>query len=214
MYRQTVPSGSTWRAGPEARGTQLMHGIIMKGLKDYVVERYDWNTWRSVQDTADVKRRLYSPVARYPDRHGTELAAATRSLTGDDQADLEFDVGRHLVPSLMQVFGVHVRGVDTGLDVLERARAVVEEALRRKGLGEVAPLPVEGERLDEDTVVVRYAGDHCDGLRGVAVGVGEHYGEAYTVTERTCQGNGGDHCELVVTRAEHQAGGGLAASDD
>lgn len=186
----------------------------MKGLKDYVVERYDWNTWRSVQDDADVERRLYVPVAQYPDRHGRELVDATRALTGADEADLAFDVGRHLVPTLVRVYGIHARDVDTGLDVLANARAVVEAGLARKKLGDVSPPPVEGERLDEDTVVVRYAGDHCDGLRGVVVGLGEHYGEDYAVTERHCREEGADHCELVVTRSAAPIAGELAASDD
>jgi len=191
-----------------------MHGIIMKGLKDYVVENYDWHTWRSIQDTGDVERRLYTPVAQYPDRHGTELVDATRSLTGAEATDLEFDVGRHLVPTLMQVYGIHVRGVHTGLDVLANVRTVVEEGLARKGLGDVSPPPVEGERIDDDGVVVRYDGDHCAGLRGVAVGLGEHFDEQYTVTERACAHEGDDHCEVVVTRPEVPTGNGMAASDD
>ena len=191
-----------------------MHGIIVKGLKDYVVATYDWTTWRTVQDQADVERRLYTPVAQYPDRHGTELAATTRSLTGASEEELQFDVGRHLVPSLMQVYGVHVSGVDSGLDVLARADAVIETALRRKHLEDVIPPRVEGERRDEDTVVVRYGGDHCAGLRGVAVGVGEHYGEAYTVTERACRHDGDDRCEFVVRRSAAPTDGGLTASAD
>lgn len=191
-----------------------MHGIVMTGLKDYVVANYDWNTWRSVQDDADVERRLYVPLGQYPDRHAPALLAATRSLTGADRTDLEFAVGRHLVPTMMRVYGVHVEGVHSGLDVLADVRAVVQEALRRKRVGDVALPPVEGERVDEDTVVVRYAGDHCAGLRGVAVGVGEHFGEEYTVTERACRDDGADHCEVVVSRSDAPTGGCLAASDD
>jgi len=189
-----------------------MYGIVMKGLKDYVVERYDRRTWRSVQDAADIQRRLYAPVARYPDRHWRELAGAARSLTGDDAAALEFAVGRHLVPSLVQVYGAHV-GAATGLDVLADARAVAEGALRRKGLDDATPPPVAGERLGDDAVRLRYAGDHCDGLRGVAVGLGEHYGETYAVAERACRDDGAAHCEVVVARSE-AALGGRAASDD
>lgn len=189
-----------------------MHGIIMKGLKDYVVANYDWTTWRSVQDRADVERRLYAPVARYPDRHGAELAAATRSLTGTDETELQFDVGRHLVPTLMQVYGVHVQGVDSGLDVLANARAVIRESLRRKGVEDASLPAVAGERVDEDAVVVRYEGDHCAGLRGVAAGLGEYYGEEYAVGERACTHDGDDGCELVVRRTG--PGTGVAASDD
>lgn len=191
-----------------------MHGIVVKGLKDHLVATYDWTTWRSVQDRADVERRLYAPLARYPDRHGVELADAARSLTGADEADLEFDVGRHLVASLVQVYGVTVRDVDSGLDVLADARTVAREALRRKGLEDASPPAVAGERVDEDTVVVRYGGDHCDGLRGVAVGLGEYYGETYAVAERTCASDGADRCELVVWRTDAPPTAGATASDD
>lgn len=189
-----------------------MHGIVMKGLKDYVVENHDWRAWRSVQERADVERRLYTPAARYPDRHGVELAAAARSMTGADEADLQFQVGRHLVPTLLQVYGVHVDGVRSGLDVLANAEAVVGEALRRKGLDDATPPAVAGERVGEDRVVVRYGGDHCAGLRGVAVGLGEYYDDPYAVTERACQGEGAGRCELVVAR--EGGGGGAAARDD
>jgi hypothetical protein len=104
--------------------------------------------------------------------------------------------------------------VHTGLDVLANVRTVVEEGLARKGLGDVSPPPVEGERIDDDAVVVRYDGDHCAGLRGVAVGLGEHFDEQYTVTERACAHEGDDHCEVVVTRPEVPTGNGMAASDD
>lgn len=191
-----------------------MHGIIMKGLRDYVVANYDWTTWRTVQDRADVERRLYAPLARYPDRHGTELAAATRALTGTDDEALQFDVGRHLVPTLMQVYGVHVRGVDSGLDVLANVRAVIRESLERKGV-EHASLPaIAGERVDEDTVVVRYDGDHCAGLRGIAVGLGEYYDEDYDVGERACGHDGAGGCELVVSRTSPTSTAAVAASGD
>lgn len=186
----------------------------MKGLKDSVVANYDWPTWRTIQDQADVERRLYTPVAQYPDRHGTELAAATRTLTGADEEELAFDVGRHLVPTLLQVYGVHVPGVDSGLDLLADAESVATRALRRKQLADVTPPAVSGEWLDEETVRLRYGGDHCAGLRGIVAGLGEHYGEAYTVTERACTHEGDGHCELVVHRMPASAGGEMAASDD
>ena len=187
-----------------------MHGIVMKGLKDYVVENHDWGAWRSVRERADVERRLYTPVARYPDRHGVELAAAARSMTGADEDDLQFQVGRHLVPTLMGVYGVHVDGVRSGLDVLANVETVVGTALRRKGFDDASPPAASGERLDDDRVLVRYGGDHCAGVRGVAVGLGEYYDDPYAVTERACRGDGADRCELVVSRA----GPGPAASDD
>lgn len=191
-----------------------MQGIVVKGLKDYVVATYDRPTWRTIQDRADVDHRLYAPVGQYPDRHGAELAAATRSLTGVDEEDLVFAVGRHLVPTLLQVYGVHVTEVDTGLDVLADAQSVVAQAIRRKELSDVEPLDVAGERLDEETVLVRYGGDHCAGLGGIAVGLGEHYDEEYSVTERSCRREGADRCEFVVQRSPESAGDTPAASDD
>lgn len=191
-----------------------MHGIIVNGLKDSVVANHDWPTWRTIQDRADVERRLYTPTAQYPDRHGRELAAATRSVTGADEEELAYDVGRHLVPTLLREFGVHVTGVDSGVDVLADAESVVTRVLRRTRVTDVTPPAVSGERLDDETVLVRYGGDHCAGLRGVVAGLGEQCDEAYTVSERACTREGDDHCELVVHRSSAPAGDGLAASDD
>lgn len=33
-----------------------MHGFVMDGLEDYVGATYDWPTWRSVRDRAEVRR--------------------------------------------------------------------------------------------------------------------------------------------------------------
>lgn len=190
-----------------------MHGIVVKGMKDYVVDTYDWLTWRTIQDRADVERHLYAPVGQYPDRHGTELAAATRALTGDDEEEFAFEVGRHLAPTLLQVFGNQVTSVDSGLDVLVDAESVVTRALRRKQLPDAPTPDVAGERIGEETVLVRYGGDHCVGFRGVVAGLAEQYDEAYAVTERACRRDGDDHCELVVQRSQ-TVGRDLAASDD
>lgn len=190
-----------------------MHGIVMKALKDYVVAEHGRSAWRAVRERAAVERRLYAPVARYPDCHGRELAAAARGVVGDDEPTLQFEVGRHLAPTLLRVYGRHVDGADSGLELLADAERVVTEALRRKGPRDVDAPDLAGERIDERRVVVRYRGDWCVGLRGLVAGLGERYGETYAVSERTCVGEGADRCELVVARSP-APGDGAAACDD
>ena len=34
---------------------------------------------------------------------------------------------------------------------------------------------------------------------GLALGVGDHFGETFVVTQPVCQHKGGDHCELEFT---------------
>lgn len=189
-----------------------MHGIIAKGVRDYVVASCGRRAWRAVQEEADVSPRLYSPTARYPDRHGVELAAAAGEVTGADPRTVEFEVGRHLAPTLVRVYGAHVRGVDSGLDVLADAGGVVREALHRGAPDASAPA-VAGERRDDETVVVRYGGAYCAGLRGVVAGLGEYYGERYDVTERDCAGDGADRCVLVVCHAGDGGAGREAVAD-
>lgn len=191
-----------------------MHGIVVKGLKDYVVAEYDRPTWRSILDRADVERRLYAPAARYPNCHGTALADATMALTGADEEELAFAVGRHLAPTLLQVFGDPVTGADSGLDLLADAESAIGEALRYDRLPDAAPPDLAGERLDAETVRLRYAGDYCAGVRGLVVGLGEQYEESYRVTERVCTDGEAGYCEFVVRRSPTAVGDGALASDD
>jgi len=181
-----------------------MHGIVLKSLKDFVVDTYDTETWRAIQAEAGVPGKLYVPVSEYTDEETLALVAAASELSGEDEADLLYEFGRYAVGPLVETYGVHVDGEWTGLDLLANTETYIHRALRAKQLSEFTPPKLQSKRLGEDAVVVRYGSDRglCMLAEGIIDGVGEHYGELYRIDHRTCQLEGDPHCDLVVQRPE------------
>lgn len=180
-----------------------MHGMILKGLKDFVVDTYDQETWEAIQEEADVPRTLYVPVTQYPDEHVFELVEAAVELSGEDASDLLQAYGRSIVPQLVETYGVHVDAEWTGLELIENVEAYIHRALRSKNISEFDPPGIDARRVDEDTVVVDYDSDRqlCDVAMGLVAGISEHYGEPLDVEETRCMHDGAPTCEIVVTRA-------------
>lgn len=185
-----------------------MHGIILKGLKDFVTDEYDQETWNQICESADVPRKLYVPVTDYPDEHLFALVEAAVELSGEDVPDLLQAFGQYVVPGLVQTYGVHVDETWTGLDLVENVEEYIHRALRSKSVGEFDPPGIDARRVDDGTVLVEYDSDRqlCDVAMGLVQGIGEYYDEPLDVDERACMHDGAPKCELVVTRATTRRG--------
>ncbi|MFC6953345.1 heme NO-binding domain-containing protein [Halorubellus litoreus] len=184
-----------------------MHGIVMKTLKDFVVEEYDAATWRAIQEEAGLGGKLYVPVSEYDDAEALALVGAASELSGEDEADLLYAFGRYIVEPLVETYGVHVERDWSGLDLLANVETYIHEALRAKRLSEFTPPALQAKRLEDDLAVVRYGSDRqlCMLGEGIIDGVGAYYGESYDITHETCQLDGDAHCDLVVRRVQVDA---------
>jgi len=179
-----------------------MHGIILNGLKKFVVDSYDHATWEQIRSTASVENTLYVPVTEYPDEHVQELVATASELSDEPAPALLRSFGRYVVPILVQFYGVHIDDGWDGLDLVENVEASIHEALRAKNISEFDPPEIFAERTGPDEVVVYYGSDRelCDVARGILEGVADHYEESWDITERNCMHDGADRCEIRVRR--------------
>lgn len=179
-----------------------MHGIILKGLKDFTVENYGESVWDQMRDEADVDRTLYVPVTDYPDEHVVELVTTASELSGVDTPDLMRAFGRFIVPMLVKYYGVHVQEDWDGLELVENVEEYIHMALRSKNLSEFDPPSIDARREGEHRVVVEYGSDRelCDVAIGILEGVGEFYEETYDITEQQCMHGGAATCKIVVAR--------------
>lgn len=187
-----------------------MHGIILTGLKTFVTESYDRDTWHSICDRADLARRMFVPVTTYPDELVYDIVGSAAAVSGEDAADLQRAFGRFIVPKLVSTYDVHIDDGWSGLDLIENVEEHIHKALRAKQGAEFEPPAIDARRIDEDSVVVRYGSDRelCGVAKGIIDGVGEHYGEPFAVSERDCMQNGARKCEIVVDRERTAAADG------
>lgn len=177
-----------------------MHGIIFKGLKDFVVDRYDDATWDRICNEAGVDGRRYTPVSSYPDEELVALVEAAVTVSGVEQSALLRSFGRYLVPTLVEMYGVFVDDAWTGLDLVVNVEAAIHRALRGGTTLEYEPPDISAERVDDDVVVVRYGSARglCDVGIGLLEGIGEYYDEPLEVYERRCMHGSGAECVIVA----------------
>ncbi len=189
-------------------GARLMHGIVLKGLKDFVVDSYDRDTWRSLQEAAGVAGKIYVPVTEYPDGDVLALVEAASEATGIAAPELLREFGRYLIPPLLETYGVHVEQDWTGLELVANVETYIHEALRSKQLSTYTPPDLESEWVEDDRVLVTYTSDRelCDLAKGLLEGVGQYYGTPFSIEEESCMLEGADQCQILVSKAEVTSG--------
>lgn len=177
-----------------------MHGILFKGLKDFVVDTYDKPTWEQIRETAGVREDRYLPTSAYPDEELVALVEAAVAVSGVDQPTLLRAFGRYLVPPLVDMYGVYIDEEWTGLELIENVETTIHRALRSGDSFEYEPPGIAATRLDDDVVVITYGSSRglCDVAVGLVNGIGEYYDESFDVYQRNCMHDGASKCEIVA----------------
>lgn len=176
-----------------------MHGIFLKGLKEFVIEEYDRGTWDAVLDGADVDRTMYLAIETYDDEELDSLLRATVAETGEPADDLLESYGRSIGARLLATYGSVVDDGWTALDLIENVDRVVRPTLEAQNPKMDLP-DLECRRVNVDTVNVHYRSSRqfCRVARGILVAVGEHYDERITVSETRCTHDGAEACEFSI----------------
>ena len=180
-----------------------MHGIVLKQLKEFVIENYDRETWERLQHESGVGGKVYVPVTEYPDEDVLALLETAVELTGLEQSELLRAFGTFLVAPLVETYGVHVNGDWDGLELIANVETYIHEALRAKQLSTYTPPALESAWIDDERVLVVYDSDRklCHLAKGIIEGVGEHFGEPLETTEESCMHDGATQCTFVVSSA-------------
>lgn len=179
----------------------LVHGIVLKGLKDFVTTEYDYDAWEAIQRGAGLEGQVYVPVTEYEDADVLGLVEAASEATGKAVPTLLDEFGRFLVPPLVETYGVHVDEDWTGLDLIANVETYIHEALRAKQLSTYTPPNLSSEWTSEDSVRVVYGSERqlCPLAKGLLRGVGDYYGEQFRIEEETCMLDGDGQCAIVVS---------------
>lgn len=180
-----------------------MHGIVLKGLKDFVTEEYDHEAWATIQREAGVEGQVYVPITEYEDADVLGLVEAASEVTDIPIPDLLDAFGRFLVPPLVETYGVHVEEDWTGLELIANVETYIHTALREKQLSTYTPPDLSSEWVGDDEVRVVYGSERelCALAKGLLAGVGNYYDEEFDISEEACMLDGDDRCELLVGRA-------------
>lgn len=177
-----------------------MHGIVLKGLKDFVVDRHGHEGWQRIQAEAGLKGKIYVPVTDYPDEEVMMLLKAASSTTGSELPDLLEAAGQFLLPPLLETYGVHVNEDWTALQLIANVEEYIHTSLRAKEISSYTPPELQTGWIDDDRVRIVYTSDRklCPFARGLIIGIGQYFDDPLSIEETSCMHNGADHCEFVV----------------
>lgn len=177
-----------------------MHGILFKSLKDFVVDRHGREAWDEVRASADVGGKVYLPIDTYEDGELRRLVEAVSDRTGRPVPELLEAFGRYTTAQFLETYRTVV-DEGSALDLIANTETRIHAVLRAHDPSLDPPRLTC--RRDGDAVTVEYCSDRelCSVAKGIARGVGDHYGEEVRVTEAACMRDGAECCELVVRTA-------------
>ncbi|WP_256391722.1 heme NO-binding domain-containing protein [Natronoarchaeum rubrum] len=182
-----------------------MHGIILKTLKDYIVEQYDTETWEDVQGRAGREGEMYVAVTTYDEEVTVELLEATLDVTDTSMKTFMYNWGEWIIEPLVDIYGsAYVEPHWDGFDLLSQIEAIHTQ-LRQRRMGEMTPPVLQIEEIQEGTLKIVYGSQRqwCQWIPGLIEGVGDYYDEEYRYNEHSCMLDGDDRCTFSVQRVSN-----------
>lgn len=176
-----------------------MHGILFTELKHYLESRIGKTAWGRLLAEAGLGGDAYLPIRAYPDAHWEALIEAASERAQQPRDVLLEDFGSYLSTAFLQLYGHLLKPEWGALDAIEHAEATVHQVVRHENPGAEPPV-LRCERVSPDELRVHYASERrlCALARGIARGVGRHFGVGLDISEERCALGGDPACEISV----------------
>jgi predicted hydrocarbon binding protein len=180
-----------------------LQGLLYHYFRDFVEQRLGAPLWERARQRAGVPERSFVLTRVYPDRYVHDLLAAIREELGAEAPppdELLFEFGRHVGRAFERDFDFYFRRFVSAHDMIAGIEPVIHAEVRRHNPHSqppalrTSPAPGGGLRL-----IYTSPRALCDLLRGLAVQVGEAYGERVEIQELRCRKRGDEACEFLFS---------------
>ena len=181
-----------------------MHGLIVNQLRQYVVTKYDRETWEKLRLGTGVAI-AEGPVpinAIYPDADVVAIVGAASEAAGISAATLLEDFGAFIAPALLRVYEPLIPKAWGTLDILEHTEETIHTVVRRQDGGIALPPYLKVERASPALAIVEYTSPRrlCDVARGIVRGISEELRERVEIEQPECMMRGDSRCLLRVSQ--------------
>lgn len=176
-----------------------MHGVLFAELKKYVVARLGGKAWNDLLAAAGLPDRVFFPNQIYPDEELVALVTTASRLTNQPAAAILEDFGDFIAEDLLSMYKAQIDPTWKALDLIEHTEQLIHRAVRVKLPG-AKPPELVARREGPDRLVLVYSSPRklCGVAKGLAKGVGRHYGEPVEVSELRCMHQGAPSCDIVI----------------
>jgi predicted hydrocarbon binding protein len=178
-----------------------MKGVINKGIQELVLDKFGSEAWEKIKQSAGCSEPFFAASNDYPDEMSVALIQAASQVSGlpAEVVCIEFGkywvnhTGKDTYPSYYTMAGTNARQF-----LLSMGK--VHEHVTRSILN-ASPPGLEYEELPDGKLLMHYRSSRrlCAVLRGLILGVGEHFDEKLDVKELRCFHKGADRCTMEVT---------------
>jgi predicted hydrocarbon binding protein len=177
-----------------------MHGMIFSELKKYVDARLGAKGWEQLLAAAKMPKKQFFTVESYPDSDAVALVSAASRITGKPAGAILEDFGEFITPDLMAMYGSFAPKEWKTLDFLANVEKAIHRTVRLRNPG-ADPPRIQATRTAANEVTIVYSSQRkmCALARGLARGVGRHFGEQVTIDESTCMSRGAPSCTMRVS---------------
>lgn len=176
-----------------------MHGIIFTSLKKYVTANLGAEGWTTLAKEAGVGNKIYLASQTYSDQEIVSLVTTASRITGKPAPAILEDFGEFIVPELVAIYRSMIKPDWKALDLIENVESTIHRAVRLRDPSATPPYLV-CSRPSQEEVVITYSSPRklCSVAKGIARGVGKHYGERLSITETSCMHRGNPNCRLSI----------------
>jgi predicted hydrocarbon binding protein len=178
-----------------------MHGLIHIELERFARDQAGDGPWEQAVIAANLTGRTYVPTDRYDDAEALLLVVALAKITAIGPQALLERFGRALVPALLSNFSDMVAPEWRTLELIQNTEELIHTALRASDEAARPPM-LRVTRRGADEVLLIYASERrmCGVAKGIARGLGDHFGESIEVEEESCMLTGASSCSMAIRR--------------
>ncbi|MBX0284879.1 heme NO-binding domain-containing protein [Haloarcula salinisoli] len=182
-----------------------MHGVVMTGLRSFVIEQHDRSTWEAVKDAAGIERNQFTRMDDYPDE---EFLGIYQVLLDESEAtgtELQREFGQFLFAEMAEMYGrIYFDDEWGALDLINNVEETIHQSLKARTDSGFTPPELETEPIGDGGVAVLYRSDRqlCEFGKGLLMGTGTHYETELTIEEPQCMKDGDDICRIEVHQNE------------
>jgi predicted hydrocarbon binding protein len=180
-----------------------MHGLIHIELERFARDQAGDGPWERAVIAAGLTGRTYLATDRYDDAEALSLVVALAKITEIGPQALLEGFGHALVPALLSNFSYMVAPEWRTLDLIQNTEELIHTALRASDHA-ARPPKLRVIRRSADEVIVIYASERrmCGVAKGIARGLGDHFGESIMVEEESCMLTGASSCTITIRQLQ------------
>ena len=178
-----------------------MHGIIFDELRSFAESAVGEGGWEKILEKAGLQGKEYQGIQAYPDEEAVKIVGAACEVTGLSAPDVLRAFGKFVAKDLMGIAAPLLQDGWTSLDVIEHTEETVHSVVRLDNPG-AEPPKLQVTRDSDSQVTLVYSSERkmCDIAKGIAEGLGEHFGETISVSEDGCMNDGAGQCKIIISK--------------